>query len=263
VQLITIDCQELDSKQKEIYNFQKVAAKLADYGYNCIKLADDWLGADFLAYHKDGEETLKVQLIGRLLADRKCVGKNLYMAFPLNGDSSWLAAVVATRFCRARAWPSTQAGVWECRVRRSVFALQHPTSQSTSPHASSVSTTPVHRAQRVSPSSSVTCRPQVDYHIAGTGSPSVLIGWRAMACMQGSISGLPSAQSVFGGTPCQCWFPWKRTHPSSRRRCTRRSPHCHYRESMKRHFSAASQERSPSIVGTSPGKGPKVTWSRN
>lgn len=39
-----------------------MAAKLADYGFNCIKLADDCQGADFLAYHKDGEETLEVQL---------------------------------------------------------------------------------------------------------------------------------------------------------------------------------------------------------
>ncbi len=57
---------ELSAKQREIYNFQKIAAILADYGYNCIKLADDWQGADFLAYHKDGEQTLKVQLKGRV-----------------------------------------------------------------------------------------------------------------------------------------------------------------------------------------------------
>ncbi|MGE0623250.1 MAG: hypothetical protein AB7O54_11575 [Pseudomonadales bacterium] len=78
---------ELNAKQKEIYNFQKVAAKLADYGFNCIKLADDWQGADFLAYHKDGAETLKVQLKGRLLIHRSYVGKHLYMAFPL--DDEW------------------------------------------------------------------------------------------------------------------------------------------------------------------------------
>ena len=42
---------ELSPKQKEIYNFQKISAYLADYGFNCIKLSDDWNGADFLAYH--------------------------------------------------------------------------------------------------------------------------------------------------------------------------------------------------------------------
>lgn len=86
MQLTPIHYGDLNSKQKEIYNFQKVSAKLADYGFNCIKLADDWQGADFLAYHKDGEETLKVQLKGRLLIHRNYVGKNLYITFPLDGE---------------------------------------------------------------------------------------------------------------------------------------------------------------------------------
>ena len=53
-----VNYQELNSKQKEIYNFQKIAAVLADYGFNCIKLSDDWLHADFLAYHYDKEEKI-------------------------------------------------------------------------------------------------------------------------------------------------------------------------------------------------------------
>ena len=52
-----VDYRELNGKQQEIYNFQKVAARFADYGFNCIKLDDDWMGADFLAYHKDGTQT--------------------------------------------------------------------------------------------------------------------------------------------------------------------------------------------------------------
>ena len=78
-----IDYAELNAKQKEIYNFQKVAALLADFGFNCIKLADDWQGADFLAYHKDGEETLRVQLKARVHIDKKYLGKELYLAFPV------------------------------------------------------------------------------------------------------------------------------------------------------------------------------------
>lgn len=53
MKLKKIDYCELNPKQKEIYNFQKLAGILADYGFNCIKLSDDWNGADFLAYHKD------------------------------------------------------------------------------------------------------------------------------------------------------------------------------------------------------------------
>ena len=79
--------KKLSAKQQEIYNFQKVAGVLADYGFNCIKLADDWHGADFLAYHKDGMETLKVQLKSRLTIDKKYMGKGLHITFPL--DSGW------------------------------------------------------------------------------------------------------------------------------------------------------------------------------
>lgn len=34
----------LNSRQKENYNFQKIAARLADYGFNSIRLTDDWQG---------------------------------------------------------------------------------------------------------------------------------------------------------------------------------------------------------------------------
>lgn len=77
-----IDYSDLNAKQRELFNFQKLAGILADYGFNCIKLADDWLGADFLAYHKDGKETLRVQLKARLTIDKKYLEKDLYMAFP-------------------------------------------------------------------------------------------------------------------------------------------------------------------------------------
>ena len=56
-----IDPNKLNGKQKEIYNFQKSASLLADYGFNCIKLSDDWQGADFLAHHFDGKTTLKTR----------------------------------------------------------------------------------------------------------------------------------------------------------------------------------------------------------
>ena len=81
MKLSRVNYGELSAKQKETYNFQKVASLLAEYGFNCIKLSDDWQGADFLAYHKDGEHTLKVQLKGRMVIDRKYIGKDLYMCF--------------------------------------------------------------------------------------------------------------------------------------------------------------------------------------
>ena len=80
-----IDPKKLNGKQKEIYNFQKSAALLADYGFNCIKLTDDWQGADFLADHFDGKTTLRVQLKARVTIDKKYVGQNLWMNFPSGG----------------------------------------------------------------------------------------------------------------------------------------------------------------------------------
>ena len=85
MQFERINPKSLNPKQIEIYNFQKVAGYLADFGFNCIKLSDDWQGADFLAYHKDGEQTLKVQLKGRVTIDQKYMGKGLWMTFPIDG----------------------------------------------------------------------------------------------------------------------------------------------------------------------------------
>jgi hypothetical protein len=58
-----------------------VSALLADYGYQTIKLSDDWCGADFIAQHLDGS-FLKVQLKGRLTVLRKYESKELWIAFP-------------------------------------------------------------------------------------------------------------------------------------------------------------------------------------
>lgn len=76
-----VSYETLNSRQKENYNFHKVAARLANYGYNCLRLTDDWQGADFIACHIDGESFLKVQLKGRLTVDRKYFGKNIFIAF--------------------------------------------------------------------------------------------------------------------------------------------------------------------------------------
>lgn len=80
-----IEYEELNSRQKENYNFQKVAGELADYGFNCMWLNDDWQGADFIACHIDGKQFIKVQLKGRLTIDRKYGGKDIYVTFNQKG----------------------------------------------------------------------------------------------------------------------------------------------------------------------------------
>ena len=79
MQLNRVNYNELNAKQKENYNFHKVAAALAEYGYNSMRLNDDWQGADFIAVK--GDEMLKIQLKGRFTVDEKYRGKDIYITF--------------------------------------------------------------------------------------------------------------------------------------------------------------------------------------
>jgi len=81
LKLERIKYNDLNSKAKEIYNFQKVSAVLADYGFTCMWLNNDWQGADFIAVHLDGATDIKVQLKGRFSFDKKYIGKNIYICF--------------------------------------------------------------------------------------------------------------------------------------------------------------------------------------
>ena len=132
-----VEFDKLSAKQKEIYNFQKIASILADYGFNCIKLADDWKGADFLAYHKDGNHTLKVQLKSRMAIHKKFMGKDLYMCFPI--VKSWhlilhdtlveIVSQVTPKTLEAESWAKKGFFTWRrpskvMRERLSGFALK-------------------------------------------------------------------------------------------------------------------------------------------
>ncbi len=78
---------ELNSRQQEAYNFQKVSGVLADFGFTTIRLSDDWQGADFIAQHIDGKQFLKVQLKGRCTLAQKYEGKDIYICF--NDSGFW------------------------------------------------------------------------------------------------------------------------------------------------------------------------------
>lgn len=73
--------KQLNSRQKESHNFQKVSAVLADYGFTTIRLTDDWCGADFIAQHMDGVTFLKVQLKARLTIDYKYQQRGIHVCF--------------------------------------------------------------------------------------------------------------------------------------------------------------------------------------
>ena len=84
VKLVRISYSTLNARQQENYNYQKISAILADYGFVTLRLNDDWQGADFIAQHVDGETFLKVQLKGRLTFGQKYLGKDIYIAFQNN-----------------------------------------------------------------------------------------------------------------------------------------------------------------------------------
>jgi hypothetical protein len=79
-----VQYSSLNSRQQEIYNFQKVSGVLSDYGFATLHLSDDWNGADFLAVHVDGRTVLRVQLKSRLTFDKKYLKRNLWVCFRHN-----------------------------------------------------------------------------------------------------------------------------------------------------------------------------------
>ena len=42
IDLTKVSYEDLNSKQKENYNYHKVAAALANYGYDSMRLNNDW-----------------------------------------------------------------------------------------------------------------------------------------------------------------------------------------------------------------------------
>ena len=70
MKLVKTSYAELNGRQKENFNFQKISAVLAEYGFVTFRLSDDWQGADFIALHISGE-VLRVQLKSRLTFSQK------------------------------------------------------------------------------------------------------------------------------------------------------------------------------------------------
>ena len=82
-----VSYEKLNAKQQESYNYQKLSARMAEYGFTTILLNDDWNGADFIALHANTKSVIKVQLKGRLSFNKNYIGKDLYIAF--SEDNVW------------------------------------------------------------------------------------------------------------------------------------------------------------------------------
>src|SRR5919107_1622613 len=76
----------LNPRQRENYNYQKLSSLLADYGFVTMRLSDDWNGADMIAQHIDGDTFLKIQLKGRLTFCKKYEGREIFVAFRRGKD---------------------------------------------------------------------------------------------------------------------------------------------------------------------------------
>jgi len=75
--------EKLNSRQKENYNFHRLAAVLVEHGYTTLmRLSDDWNGADLIAQHREGKSELRIQLKSRLTFSKKYLNKGIWIAFP-------------------------------------------------------------------------------------------------------------------------------------------------------------------------------------
>ena len=101
----------LNARQQENYNYQKLSAVLADYGFLTHRLTDDWNGADLIAQHIAGNAFVKIQLKGRLTLSKKYQGKDIWIAF--RKESEWFlyphdsvleVALKVTNIANTKAW---------------------------------------------------------------------------------------------------------------------------------------------------------------
>ncbi len=130
VQFKKITYSGLNARQQENYNFQKVSAVLADYGFSTLRLSDDWQGADFIAIHINGNDFLKVQLKGRLTFDKKYFGKDIWVCFSYKSD--WFlyphdelleALTERMKFTETKSWRDHGAYSWNSLSRTQLSVL--------------------------------------------------------------------------------------------------------------------------------------------
>ncbi len=116
-----VEYNSLNSRQKETRNFHVLAGKLAEYGFECIRINDDWEGADFLAWNMRDDVVLKVQLKGRPMIARKYEDADLWMAFPVN-DNWYLI-----EHDELKAWAKSETNVLDTKSwERGAYSWPRP-----------------------------------------------------------------------------------------------------------------------------------------
>lgn len=73
------------SQIREVINRNIVVSLALEQGFNAFLPVYDG-GVDFILYHEESNVTRRVQLKGRWMIDRKYVGRDIWMAFPIGSD---------------------------------------------------------------------------------------------------------------------------------------------------------------------------------
>lgn len=73
------------SQIREVINRNIVVSLALEQGFNAFLPVYDG-GVDFILYHEESNVTRRVQLKGRWMIDRKYVGRDIWMAFPIGND---------------------------------------------------------------------------------------------------------------------------------------------------------------------------------
>jgi hypothetical protein len=70
---------------QEVINRHVVVSLALEQGFNAFLPVYDG-GVDFILYREDDQQVRKVQLKGRWTIDKKYVGRDIWMAFPIDGQ---------------------------------------------------------------------------------------------------------------------------------------------------------------------------------
>ena len=102
---------ELGGKEQESYNAAQLISMMAQYGYlESAKINGDKWGPDLLFYRSSDADVKKVQLKGRATFAKHYMGKDIHIAFPLDGHWYMYPHDEMAKACEGKAsWIGTES----------------------------------------------------------------------------------------------------------------------------------------------------------
>ena len=105
---------------KEVINRNAVVSLALEQGFNAFLPVYDG-GVDFILYRESDNTVRKVQLKGRWMIDKKYIGRDIWMAFPIGTD--WYLMPHDEMLKMAEADQVTQTQSW---TEGGVYSRPHP-----------------------------------------------------------------------------------------------------------------------------------------